>query len=62
MHFYHLLHLEGVQNLVWYGHTQLMLELLRGGREGKEYFLQAKGKKHSSDHPLLLCWEKAVTD
>lgn len=44
MHFHHLLRPEGVRKLVWYGHMQLMLELLRGGRRERSIFLQAKSK------------------
>lgn len=58
--FEHLLHLEGVWRLLRCGHMQLMLELLRGGGEGKEYFPAGKKEKQSHDHCNLLCWEKAV--
>lgn len=33
-----------------------------GRQGGKRVFPAGKRQKHSSDHPLLLCWEKAVTD
>lgn len=52
MHFHHLLRPEGVWKLGWHGHMQLMLELLREGREGKEYF---PAGKRSGDHRVLLC-------